>query len=58
MNEPSRPGPKLGGGIFIAVSLLIGVVVGIAMRQPSIGLLAGLGVGIVLAGLVALVGRR
>ncbi len=58
MSEPSRPRTKLGGGIFIALGLLIGVVVGVAMRQPSIGLLAGLGVGIALAGLVALVGRR
>jgi hypothetical protein len=58
MAEPNSPRPALGGGIFIALSLLIGVVVGIVMRQPSIGLLAGLGVGIALAGLVALVGRR
>jgi len=58
MEPPIRPSPARGGGALLALSILAGAAIGIATRQPSIGLVAGLGVGLVLAALVALVGRR
>ena len=36
------------GGALLAGSILIGVVAGTLLRQPSIGFLAGLGAGLVL----------
>lgn len=45
------------GGCLLAASLITGPIVGMAYRQPSVGFLAGLGVGLVLAGLVWLLDR-
>jgi hypothetical protein len=58
MTEPNRPRPPRGGGVLIALSILIGAIIGIATRQPSLGVVVGLVVGLLLAGLVALAGRR
>lgn len=44
-----RDSPRLAGGIFLAIGPLAGVLVGVALGEPSIGLLAGLGIGILLA---------
>ena len=46
------------GGALLAGSILIGVIAGIVLREPSIGFLAGLGVGLLLLGLVWLADRR
>jgi hypothetical protein len=48
----------LAGGALLALSLLGGVILGIVYRQPSIGFLTGLGVGLALLGLVWLLDRR
>ncbi|WP_273462938.1 hypothetical protein [Sandarakinorhabdus limnophila] len=53
----SRP-PKRGGGIFIAFGLVAGAVGGMLAGQPSVGLLAGLGVGLLAAILLAVRDRR
>ena len=46
------------GGALLAGSIVVGVIVGIAMRQSSIGFLAGLGVGLVLLAIVWLMDQR
>ena len=38
-----------GGGIFIVLGIGIGTAIGTAMGQPSIGVVSGLAVGIVIA---------
>ena len=43
-----KSGFPRAGGALLAVSILIGAVVGVYMRQPSIGFIAGLGVGLLL----------
>lgn len=53
----SRP-PQRGGGVFIALGLVLGAIVGVALGQPSIGLIAGFGSGVALAVLLALRDRR
>lgn len=62
MTEPSSPDrdnrPRLGGGAPIALLTLAGVIVGGLMGQPTIGLLAGLGLGVVVAILVWRIGPR
>ena len=58
MTEPIRTRPPRGGGVLIALSILVGAIIGIATRQPSLGLVGGLTVGLLLAGLMAIVGRR
>jgi hypothetical protein len=45
--ENSRP--RLAGGIFVALGLLIGAIGGIALNQPSAGMIAGFGVGALIA---------
>lgn len=49
MERPSKP---LAGGCLLSGAILVGAVAGVLSRQPTIGLLAGLGVGLVLLGLV------
>ncbi|MEQ9661739.1 MAG: hypothetical protein RLN87_04225 [Parasphingopyxis sp.] len=53
-----RSGSKVaGGGIFIALGVIGGVIAGAALGQPSIGFLAGLGIGVALAVLTWLMTR-
>ena len=52
-----RPGPQ-AGGFIIAVAIVAGTIIGGLNGQPSIGLLAGLGLGVVAAVAVWLVDRR
>ena len=56
MSKPDKT-PR-AGGVLIAVTHLAGAVVGIAWRQPSLGVVAGLSAGIALALLVWLVDKR
>jgi hypothetical protein len=56
MDGPSRT--PMAGGFLLALSILVGVFIGVIERQASIGFLAGLGVGLVLLGLVWLMDRR
>ncbi len=53
---PDRKVP-LAGGALLAFSLLAGVIAGVFLGQPSIGFLAGLGVGLLLLALVWLADR-
>jgi hypothetical protein len=46
------------GGILLALAIVIGAVTGTLMRQPSIGFLLGLGVGLALLALIWLIDRR
>ena len=46
------------GGVLVALSILIGTIAGFVTHQPSIGVLAGAAVGIVLLALVWLLDRR
>lgn len=48
MTKPSTPSPR-AAGVFIALGLIIGPIIGIVYHQPTIGLLAGLGLGLVIA---------
>jgi len=48
----------LAGGCLLTASILIGTIAGFVARQPSIGFLAGLGVGLVLLLFVWLRDRR
>ena len=50
----------LSGGCLLALAILVGAAAGFVWRQPSIGMLAGLGAGLVLLALVWLIdmGRR
>jgi len=48
----------MAGGFLIALDMLVGVVVGTIYRQPSIGFLAGLAVGIALFALIWLFDKR
>lgn len=59
MNDPDqrRPGGTAGGSL-LALAIVAGAAIGIAMGQPTIGALAGLGAGILLFLLVWLAGRR
>jgi hypothetical protein len=45
------------GGFVLALSILVGVVVGVVLHQSSIGFLAGLGVGALLALLIWILDR-
>jgi hypothetical protein len=48
MTEEPRQG-QFGGGIFLAIGPIAGLAIGGAMGQPTIGLLAGIAIGVVLA---------
>lgn len=56
MSKPDKT-PRAGGAL-IAIAILAGAVVGIAWRQPVLGLVAGLVAGIALALLVWLMDKR
>lgn len=47
----------MAGGFLLALSLIAGVITGIIYREPSIGFLAGFGIGLLLAALVWLFDR-
>lgn len=41
--------PSNAGGFVIAAAVLVGVVIGLIVGQPSIGFLVGLGIGVAIA---------
>lgn len=47
----------LAGGALLAFSLIAGSVIGVLRGQPSLGFMAGLGIGLVLLVAVALIDR-
>ena len=56
MSQPTRS--SAAGGFFIAAGALGGTIVGLALRQPSIGFLGGLATGAVIALAIWLIDRR
>jgi uncharacterized membrane protein len=54
---PDRKATRSGGAL-LALSLLAGAVIGVFAGQPSIGFLAGAGVGLALLTLIWLLDRR
>ncbi len=57
MSPPSQRSDS-GGGFVLAVSLMIGTIIGLVAGQPSLGFLAGLVVGAAIAVMIWLKGRR
>lgn len=49
---------KIAGGIFVAIGMLGGAVVGVMMDQPSAGMVIGLGLGFVAAALTWLIDSK
>jgi len=48
MATPETPSPRAGGAI-LALTIIAGAVLGVAVRQPTLGALAGLAVGVGIA---------
>ncbi|OWK31439.1 hypothetical protein [Sphingomonas dokdonensis] len=57
MSSPSQRSDS-AGGFVLAVSLMIGTIIGLVAGQPSLGFLAGLVVGAAIAVMIWLKGRR
>jgi hypothetical protein len=58
-NRPEQlPGKGMAGGFFIAAGLLVGAIIGIIYDQPSIGMVAGFGLGSIVAVIIWLLDRR
>ena len=58
MTAPAPRRPAMAGGFLLALSIMAGAVIGGLMGQPSIGLLAGTGVGLILLALIWWIDRR
>ncbi|MEP7348559.1 MAG: hypothetical protein ABI668_01255 [Sphingorhabdus sp.] len=58
MNDNENKAPRFAGGIFIAVGMLGGAIVGVAMDQPSAGMVIGLGLGIAVAAIIWLIDSK
>ncbi len=50
--------PRLAGGIFVALGLLIGAILGVALDQPSAGLVIGMAIGSMIAVVIWLFDRN
>ena len=58
MSGTENSPPRLAGGIFIALGLLIGAITGVAMDQPSAGAVIGMAIGIVIAVAIWVMDRK
>ncbi|HEY0324563.1 MAG TPA: hypothetical protein VGC46_01120 [Allosphingosinicella sp.] len=58
MTDPRPRQNNFAGGSLLALAIIAGAAIGVVRGQPTIGALAGFGVGILLFLLVWLVGRR
>jgi amino acid permease len=58
MSETENSPPRLAGGIFIALGLLIGAMIGVAMDQPSAGTVIGMAIGTVIAVVIWIMDRK
>ncbi len=56
-DAPAKP-PRRGGGCLIAAGVVIGPIIGVMFGETSIGLIAGLGLGIVAAVVLAVLDAR
>lgn len=57
MPPPQKPSNASAGGVFIALGLMIGAVIGIRTGQASLGMVIGIGAGMAAALLVWLIRR-
>jgi predicted lipid-binding transport protein (Tim44 family) len=60
MIDPAKrpaPRPANAGGFLLAAALMLGTFTGLALGEPSIGFLAGLAVGVIIAVAIWLHGR-
>lgn len=55
---PTKPPPPRAAGAIIAFTVIVGAIIGTADGQPTIGLLAGFGIGVLAALLLWLRDRR
>ena len=53
-----RPPSPIGGGFPFVVALLVGIVLGVIARQPTLGFLGGAGAGLAILGVLWLRDRR
>lgn len=58
MSGTENSKPRLAGGIFIAIGLLVGAVAGVVMDQPSAGMIIGMAAGAAIAVLIWLFDRK
>jgi len=58
MSGTENSPPRLAGGIFIALGLLIGAIFGVAMDQPSAGAVIGMAIGTVIAVAIWVMDRK
>lgn len=56
--QPDLDKPAYAGGCLILVGFLVGAVAGIALGEPSLGTIAGVGIGGLIALLLWLRARR
>lgn len=56
--KPTPARPRLGGGIFVFAGLLLGSIAGVALNEPSLGMIMGFGIGGLLAILIWLFDRK
>lgn len=57
MTDPDPRRSNAAGGSLLALAIVAGAAIGVAMGQPTVGALAGLGVGVFLVLLIWLTGR-
>jgi uncharacterized protein YqgC (DUF456 family) len=58
MSGTENSPPRLAGGIFIALGLLIGAIIGVFMDQPSAGAVIGMAIGTVIAVAIWVMDRK
>jgi hypothetical protein len=57
-SKPVAPPPRRGGGCLIAAGVILGPVAGVLAGEPSIGLVAGLALGVGGAAAMYVIDRR
>jgi hypothetical protein len=58
MKKPDPRPSSAAGGSLLALAIVAGAAIGVAMGQPTLGALAGLGIGVLLVVLIWVAGRR
>ena len=56
--DPETRQYSRGGGCLLFLAILVGTLIGLIKRQPSLGVLGGVGAGLVLLALAWLLDRR
>jgi formate/nitrite transporter FocA (FNT family) len=58
MNKQDSKPSSMAGGIFIAIGMLAGAIVGVLIDQPSAGMVGGFGLGVAAAVVLWLVDSK